>query len=199
MIESKVVIAIISALIGSALGFLAKSHFLKLSLKHKLTDTIINRYLDIRDEISKIVSDCAVGPNVMDESWRHSKINELGRAYYQFFDYVPHEIIRELTCLQFCLKVEGDYLYKSQGNNLTRVKQEDLEEFCYAISSFGNYSHAIYFNLMFSKDSDKRNFRVEYQARHVLMMINRFFTEENLSNIEFLKPKNYSDINSFIK
>lgn len=194
MIESKVVVAIVSALIGSGLGFLAKSYFLRLGLKHKITDTIIIRYLDIRDEICKIVSDCAVDPNVTDKAWREGKIVEIGKAYYKYFDYVPNEIIRELICLQACLKVEGSHLYKSEGSDMARIKQEEIEAFTYVISSFGNYAHAIYFNLMFSDPSARQNYRVEYQARHVLIAINRIFTEDNLLSIDFLKKTNsYAD------
>ena len=167
------------------MGFLAKAYFNRLSFRQSNIESIINRFLNSRDEICEILAECAVYANSEDEEWLEHNRNLLSLAYYKFYDYMPYEIIQEFICLQACLKDPENRLYMAENHSLRRVRAIDLETFCKEISTFKNLAPAIFYNLHHGSIIEIRNHRIEYQARHALVEINKRFTEENLTFLNY--------------
>lgn len=189
METSKIIAMLFSAFIGAGLGFLTQSYLSRLSFRQKTIESVVKRYLDARDEICELVAGCAVNSNPGDENWLKERRNSISFAYYKYFDYIPEEVIKELICLQACLKDGQNRLHKIDGRNLMLINEKDLEGFCKTISTLDNISHAIYYNMKHCSGYKRRENNIEYQARHALMNINKFFTEQNLTSLELFKPK----------
>lgn len=187
--ESKLITIIVSSILGAGFGFLAKSYFARLSFRQSTIESIVTRYLDARDELCSILAECAVKSDATNDEWLLDVRNKISLSYYKFFDYIPKEVLRELICFQACLKDPNNQLYKAENESLRLIAKADLKEFCENISTFTNIAPAIYMNLHNGEESFRRNNRIEYQARHALMNINKYFTEENLTSLELYAPK----------
>lgn len=192
METSKIITVIFSTFLGAGLGFLAKSYFSRMSFRQSTIESVVKRYLDARDEICELVANCAVKANPKDENWLTDTRNSISIAYYKYFDYMPAEIIKELICLQACLRDKKNRLHKIESENLMLLNKNDIEAFCEKISTLKNVAHAIIYNLYNGDEDEKRKKRIEYQARHTLVNINIFFTEENLTSLALFRPKSHS-------
>ncbi len=192
-IYSKIYTILISTFLGAGLGFLAKSYFVRLGFRQSTIESIVNRYLDARDELCALVAECAVKTDSQDEQWLNETRKSISLAYYKYYDYMPNEVIKELICLQACLKDSNNRLYKIHAEKLRRIEKNDLQIFCETIATFKNIAPAIYFNLHNGAESDMRDHRIEYQARHTLININRYFTEKNLTSLNLFRPKAHNN------
>ncbi|MBI5539302.1 MAG: hypothetical protein HY951_04535 [Bacteroidia bacterium] len=188
---SKILLLVLSSLIGAGLGFIAQSYFNKLRFRQSTTESIVKRYLDARDELCTLVAECAVNANSQDSEWLNRTLNSISLSYYKFFDYMPKLVIKEMICLQACLKGAGKILYKLEGENLCPIESNDLENFCRNIATLENIAYALYFNLHNGSEEKLCNHRIEYQARQALMNINKHFTEKNLTSLSLFRPKGH--------
>lgn len=191
-LESKIITIVVSSILGAGFGFLAKSYFARLSFRQSTIESIVTRYLDARDELCSILAECAVKSDATDDEWLLDVRNKISLSYYKFFDYIPKEVLRELICFQACLKDPKNQLYKVEDESLCLIAPEDLKGFCENISTFTNLAPAIYMNLHNGEENFRKSNRVEYQARHALMNINKYFTEENLTSLELFAPKSHN-------
>lgn len=188
-LDSKIYTILIGVLLGSALGFLTQSYLARVSLRSKILESLVNRYLSARDEVCAIVASCTIGVNSSDSKWVRSKQDSLCLIYYKYYDYIPQEVIRELICLQACLADQENRLFEVRDNELCPVTQSQLPIFCDHIALLSNIAHALYYNLHNGTSESIRGNRIEYQARHVLVMVNRYFTEANLSSLHLVASK----------
>ncbi len=188
-IQAKLLTILVSSILGAGLGFIAKSYFSRLSFKQRTVESIVERYLDVRDLLCGIIAECATHPNVEDAAWMKKIQHDLSMAYYQYYDYIPHKVVQEVICLQACVKDPHNRLYQIHEGALGYLDSADLEAFCLRIASFRNNAHAMMANLHHGAEEKVRNHRIEYQARHTLKFINQYFTEENLTSLTLFRPK----------
>lgn len=185
----KILTIVLGSLVSAWLGFLAKTYFVNLSFRQNAIEAVVTRYLDARDDISDLLADCAVDAKARDTDWLLSMEQAIGHAYYKYFDYMPNEVIQELLCLQVCIHDAGNHLYKIEDGNLKWLDDSDLASFCETIARVGNIAPTIYYKLKSDVLDDICSRRIEYQAKYVLMNMNMYFTEENLTSLSLFRPK----------
>lgn len=184
-----VLVKVILVLLGGLVGFLSKSLISRMSFKYSTTGCIVERYLDARDQLCKEISKCAVESASDDDGWLDERKYDLSRLYYQYYDYFPNEIIQELVCLQSCLESKGERLYLIDKCEMKTANEEDVEHICDRISTVRNFAPALLMNLIKTKGYELNAHRIHYQSRYTLIMINQYFTEQNLMSLNFYKPK----------
>lgn len=188
-IQVKLLTVFVSTLLGAGVGFLAKSYFTRLSFQQRTIESIVERYLDVRDKLCGLIAECATHPDVDDSAWMNKIQRDLSMAYYQYYDYIPHEVVQEIICLQACVKDPKNRLHNIRDDALEYLDDSEVQNFCESFASFRNNVHAMLVNLHHGADSKIRNHRIEYQARHTLRFINQYFTEDNLTSLVLFRPK----------
>lgn len=189
--EEKIFIAITSAILGAVLGVFVKTFVAHIGFRHKIIENIVSRYLDARDSICEIVAECATFKDDFDLTniWLDEKRLNISKLYYQYYDYIPTKAIHALICFQACLKDRHNRFYSIKDNNLVVSGECEIADIMKSISLLENIKLAAVFNINRSDQEISRRYRIEYQARYTLTVINENFTEENLSSLRLFKPK----------
>lgn len=187
--EANITIALGSVVVGAGLGLLTQAYLFRLNVRRSAVDVVIRRYLDARDQICAVLAECTLDRDDMDRAWLREQRVNITRLYYQYYDYIPSEVIQALICFQACLRSRNNHLFQIRRNCIVRVDADHLEDLIAAVSLVSNLQLPLRVALEYASPKSARLIRVQLQARYTLVMINRYFTEKNLTSLRLLKAR----------
>ena len=183
--DLKLLLPLITLFIGAFLGFISSVITIKMNQKNQISNEIIKRFFLTREDICDKV--CALTNLNLNNSAELNNLNthidEVSKLYYKNYHFLPKEVLYELNCLYACLMDQDNSLYKSKNGNLKKLTVEEYEKYFEDISIINNFKYVAYYN-MFHPDIDiKRISSINYQARNVLRVLNKYFNTQRLAQI----------------
>lgn len=182
MLEYIEIIPILSVIIVSILGIITNIIVIRYSQKQNILSKLVDRYFVIRDNITHILSDYVSLKTTNDYSVEQLNIycNQVSKIYYEYYDFLPKEVLHELICLYANLSDTEHRLYTMKDHSLALLEKKDMDEFLQNITIIDNNKQFIYYNL-FGNDAMKKKFTsINIQSRKVLSTMNQYFTLNNL-------------------
>ena len=169
------------------------ARFLSNYLKHSsdVSIKLLEEYLKVRSFFTEELSELASLPfsfpvqNIaIDE--HHKK---LSKAFYQYWDYLPRELLVQLLCLLCCLPDPQNRLYTHKNGRITVVRPNDITDFVRLIAMTRNVRMYATLKLKNGTESEKRVAGIVCQARMVLLTFNNHFNLRDLRRFAKHIPK----------
>ena len=177
---------VILLFLGALLGIASSMFSARLQQRHQITKLLIERFFQVRDEISAIVSRYATLKTDSQEPDSPGKLSmiagNLSLIYYRYYDFIPKEVLIELNCLFVCLKDKKHRLFIQEGNRIIPLPDEEqkLYDFIKRVSLVDNFT---FFALQAIRSGEERlrhSVSINCQARAVLASINKYFSPDRL-------------------
>ena len=175
-------IPIISVVIVAVLGFVSSLLITRVSQKHNVSTKIIEQYFKVREDITQKISEFTnlSTMKILDETRLVQYNEQISKIYYQYYDFLPKEILYDLLCLHCTLSDKANRLFKIKEKKLTVLDETELEAFLQSISAIEGAEQFIFYKLKSDDINVRRSTSIILQSRKVLVTMNEFFTLKNL-------------------
>lgn len=192
-------LTIFSLIIGTVLGFISSLIISYFKQRYDISLKLIAKYFEIKEELTDKLSILASLENTNDlNGLSFIKIKqEISILYYKYYDFLPSEILTEILCLYSCLSDKKNKLYQSKDNCILPLTDSDLKEFIERISLIENFRYYALVRLKSNDDTVRIAAAISYQARSVLIAINKYFNIKDLMSWSRYLPKRDYDANLF--
>lgn len=188
------IMPLITLIVGATLGFYFNSINNQKNQKYQITNEVIKHFFTIRKELSDflcLLANLDTG-NVIEIKDIEKYILKLNMIYYKNYDFFPREVLLEINCLYACLKDKEANIYTIEDRKVKIIEGTELELFLDKLTIINGFKYAAIFNLNHKKYEIRKSASINFQARNVLIKLNKFFTIKNLSTIvNELHKKNY--------
>lgn len=184
---------IFTLIIGAFFGFISSLIISYLKQRYDISLKLIVKYFEIREELIDKLSVLASLENTKElNGLSFSKLKqEISIVYYKYYDFLPSEVLTEILCLYSCISDNKNQLYKSKDNCILPLTDSDLKDFIERISLIENFRYYALVRLKSNDDTVRIAAAISYQARSVLIAINKYFNLRDLMSWSRYLPKRY--------
>lgn len=178
-----IILPIITLVVGTFLGLLPSIYLAYFQHKQDITGKVLDQYFAAReqlcDQLSALANLLVTNSCQLDVKIVAEYQENVSKLFYKYYDLLPPEVLKEMLCLHTCLSDKENRLYKHENNFVLLIEDQDIEGFIEGISLIDNFKYYAAIPLR-SKDSHiRRSASINYQARSVLVSINRHFTVQH--------------------
>ena len=190
--NNKILLVLIAAFIGAFISTILVSF---LRQKEEIRNKILDQYLIVRKEITEVLAKMASKP--FNERFTDDEIgtfrNQLSTFFYQYYDFLPRALLRELLCLISCLGDKEHRIYKFQNRRFVPIDlNDDLPIFLESISMSDNFMWQAQMKLHGKASPSRRVAGIVCQTRFVLLNFNKHFSLRQLRRWSRHLPKSAS-------
>lgn len=191
--NTNLILPLITLFIGTMLGFLSSLLISYLQQKHNVAIRVLEQYLKIREGLCDKLSSLASTrtDNTLSYSSLSDLRDEISMLFYKYYDFLPSEVLKEMLCLHACLSDKQNKIYRCKNNSLLPIEDSEIEEFIEQIAMVENFKYYALIPLNSKDDNVRRATSIRYQARSVLVAMNKYFTLKELMTWAKHLPKHY--------
>lgn len=173
-VTSTAVISSATLLLGATIGVFASLLLERTRLTNGVATKLVETYLELRRELCDEISELAslrIG-RLPDVDGLLNKRDVISRLYFRYFDFLPAQVLQELNCLYACLGDRENRIYVVRNNELRLANEAEVAKLIEEISLFDNFKYYAYLPLLGADRDARRAASINYQARHVLRVVN---------------------------
>lgn len=174
---------LITLIIGAVLGFLSQVLITRLQARQKVSDKVLDHYLNIRRDICRELSKLLIlDYKEISQEFLKSSRDRLAEIYFENFDFLPREVLDELNCLIVCLADRRHRIYRIINGSILPLESSKLIPFIRSVSLVENNRVATLMYINHPNDIFKHVASIRCQVRCVLISINKYFRINYLNN-----------------
>jgi len=173
-----VLLPLVTLLLGGAVGVLSGLLLENRKQANGIATKVIESYLELRKQLCEEISQLAslhIGtlPSADELSRKRDTISTL---HYRYYDFMPKRVLQEINCLYACLGDRENRLWVIRDNELRLADEDEIVAMIDDISVVDNFKYYALIPLKSNDRDTRRAASINYQARHVLRVVNQDLT-----------------------